>query len=780
MNPSVDPDLPDTLFRALIERSRDLVSVLGPDGSLRYVSPSLKRILGFEPEEKLQANALDEVHPDDRERVERAFERVVSDPGASVHLNYRVAHRDGSWRVLDTVATNRLEDPEIEGVVVHSWDVTEWRRTEERLREVAVDLRERVKELECLYEVDRALARVNGAWDAGLQEVVDAVPPGFQYPDRVAAHLELWDRSWSSSGWVRSEWSLGVPVHVAGEEAGELEVCFSSEPPEGSEEAFIPEEFPLLNGIADRIGEAVTRRRVEAELRDREEHFRGLAERLQFQAELLDAVGQAVMATDLDGRILYWNRAAEELYGWSEEETLGRDVLEVTPTVHSRDEAGEIMETLRGGESWTGEFEVQRKDGSTFTALVTNAPIEDEEGNLAGIIGVSTDLTERLELEERLRRAERMEAIGRLAGGVAHDFNNLLTVIRGHSEFVLEGLPEESPLREDVRAVLDGARRATDLVGQLLAFGRRQVTEREMLDVRSEIGDMETMLRRLLPERIELRFELDDRSRWVEIDPAQLHQVVLNLAVNAADAIEGTGVVTMGLDSVELAEREAAAMAVDLAPGEYVRLTVHDTGAGMPDELIDRIFEPFFTTKPEEQGTGLGLATVFGIARQAGGHVQVDSELGEGTTFRILLPEISEPEAREGDEDGLDPQHGAASGTVLLVEDETSVRKLARRVLERAGYEVIVAENGAQALDLVRGDSELIDVVVSDVVMPGMSGGELMERMRESRPDLPVVLVSGYSHEEAVEGVLEKASAFVQKPFSPDRIVRVIRRVLES
>ncbi len=647
------------------------------------------------------------------------------------------------------------------------------------LQALVVQLGERVKELECLYTVGRVLTATDD-WNVALQEVVDAIPPGFQHPDRVAARLRLGDREWNSAGFVSTEWSLASPIRVAGEEIGELEVCFASTPPEEHSEAFIAEERPLLDAIADRIGEAVGKRRVEAKLRRSEEYFQTLAGRLRFQADLLDAVGQAVMATDLEGRILYWNRAAEKLYGWSREEALGRNILDVTPSDRSRAEAETILARLRRGESWTGEFEVRRKDGSTFPVLTTSAPVEDPEGRLTGIIGVSTDLTDRIELEERLRQAERMEAIGRLAGGVAHDFNNILTVIRGHSEIVLRELPDDSPHREDLDAVLDGTRRATDLVSQLLAFGRRQVLDERIVDLGREISEMESILRRLVPERIDLHFDLGEEGRLVEVDRGQLHQVVLNLVMNAADAIEGVGAVTVDLDATTISERDATALASQLEPGEFVRLKVRDDGTGMLPGVAERIFEPFFTTKPDGKGSGLGLATVFGIVKQARGHVAVESEPGEGSVFEVFLPLAEGAASSQVEaEDPVASPSPSGAGTVLVVEDEDSVRELIRRILERAGYEVLVADRGERALEIVERGSPEVQLVVSDVVMPGMGGGELIDRLRALRPDLAIVLISGYSHEEAVAGVHRKASAFLPKPFSPQEIARVVRETLE-
>lgn len=508
-----------------------------------------------------------------------------------------------------------------------------------------------------------------------------------------------------------------------------------------------------------------------------EQERRRDAERAQFRAQLLEAVGQAVIATGMDGTVTYWNKAAERLYGWTAAEAAGKQMTDLTPSSHSLAQGHSIMEALRGGRTWAGEFEVQRKDGSRFPALVTDTPFMDDSGNLVGIVGVSSDLTERKGLEGQLRQAQKMEAIGRLAGGVAHDFNNLLTAINGHARMVLDDLPVESLLANDVRQILSAGDRAAGLTRQLLAFSRKQVLEQRAVEVRRLAGDMEQMLRRLVPERIELVLKTADQPVIARADPGQLGQVLMNLVVNASDAIDAAGRITITVDETTVTPEHAAGVVWSVRTGRYTQLTVQDTGSGIPVHVMDQIFEPFFTTKPEGLGTGLGLSTVYGIVKQSGGHVIVDSEPGVGTTFRVLLPVATDvPEEAVEVRETSRPLKGY---TILLVEDDGAVLTVAMRALERSGCRVLTATNGREALEVAAANPD-IDLVLSDLVMPLMSGGELADRLRETHPDMKIVLTSGYSEADLRGEVRQKGAAFLAKPFTLDSLRRVITDVLSA
>jgi CheY-like chemotaxis protein len=373
-----------------------------------------------------------------------------------------------------------------------------------------------------------------------------------------------------------------------------------------------------------------------------------------------------------------------------------------------------------------------------------------------------------------------MEAIGKLAGGVAHDFNNLLTVIHGYSELMLNSLDQNSRLRQDVQEIMHASDRASSLTRQLLAFSRKQVLQPQVLDLNADVSNMDKMLRRMIGEDIELVTLLVKDLGRIKADPGQIEQVLLNLAVNAKDAMRNGGKLTIETANVKLDENYARSH-VDVTPGNYVMLSMSDTGVGMTPETKERIFEPFFTTKEKGKGTGLGLSTVYGIIQQSGGNIWVYSEPGLGTTFKIYLPTI------EGDTESFRPAAVPTkllqgSETVLLVEDEEMVRKLACTVLEKKGYRVLEASSGDKALDVVQGQNgNPIHLMVTDVVMPGMSGRQLADRLVSLRPELKVLYMSGYTDNAIVHhGVLDRGIAYIQKPFTPDALATKVREILDG
>jgi nitrogen-specific signal transduction histidine kinase len=399
------------------------------------------------------------------------------------------------------------------------------------------------------------------------------------------------------------------------------------------------------------------------------------------------------------------------------------------------------------------------------------------------MIGCMADLTERRRLEDQLRQSQKMEAVGRLAGGVAHDFNNVLTVVKSFSDFLLEDLDKLDPRRADVEEIAKAADRAAALTRKLLAFSRKQVMRPEPLDLNAVVTGMERMLERLIGEDVRVVTSLEPGLLAVEADPSSIEQAILNLAVNARDAMPDGGILTIRTKN-ETLEKADAAWAI--RPGRYAMLSVSDTGHGMDVTTQARVFEPFFTTKPQGQGTGLGLAMVYGIVKQSGGHVWVESKPDEGTTFTVYLPQPSQVDAgafRAGPRAAGEPHPAHARGgeTILLVDDEEAVRSSARRALERAGYDVIAASDGSDALRLFTEHDGGIHMVVTDVVMPGLSGRELVGRLRIMRPKLRVLFVSGYT-EEGVrrQGVLEPGAAYLEKPFTPEKLLRKVREVLDG
>jgi PAS domain S-box-containing protein len=428
------------------------------------------------------------------------------------------------------------------------------------------------------------------------------------------------------------------------------------------------------------------------------------------------------------------------------------------------------------GESVT--YELQWKS-RVFESHVQ--PLRGNEGEFIGLIGVALDITDRKHLADQLRQAQKMQAVGELAGGVAHDFNNLLMVIKGHAEMLSDRFPQASSQRFNVEQIQTAAERAASLTRQLLAFSRKQVLKPRVLDLNEVVGGMIQMVSRLIDENIELAFLPGAKLGNVKADPSQIEQVVLNLVVNARDAMPSGGRLTIETSSVELDKNYTARHAVvELEPGPYVMLTVADTGCGMDAQTQARIFEPFFTTKEPGKGTGLGLATVYGVVKQSGGYVWVYSELGQGTTFKVYLPMVAATAEKLAAEK-MSPAPSSGTETILFVEDEQSVRELVREYLSGCGYSVLEASDGVQALEIAAMHPGVIQLLITDVVMPRLSGRELATQVASSRRDLKVLYISGYTDDSVFRhGVLEGGMEFLQKPFNLKALAQKIREILDG
>jgi PAS domain S-box-containing protein len=481
--------------------------------------------------------------------------------------------------------------------------------------------------------------------------------------------------------------------------------------------------------------------------------------------------------TDLDDVVLYANERIASITGYEPHEVVGHRAAELLLDSESATTLEARHEKRMAGEAERYEVQVRRKDGEKIWVEITGTPFRDPEGKVIGTLGALTDISERKALQEQLLQSQKMDAVGRLAGGVAHDFNNLLTAIKGFTELLLLDFEEVDPRRTFITEIQAAANRAASLTRQLLAFSRKQVLQPRVLDLNASVVDMEKMLRRLIGEDVTLETALDSKPTRVKADPGQVEQVILNLAVNARDAMPDGGRITVATSSARLTPEQMPRHA-GVEAGPFAILTVTDTGTGMDEATRGRVFEPFFTTKEQGKGTGLGLSTVYGIVQQSGGFIELESEIDVGTTFRIFLPQVDEkvekavPRAPVGKVEG--------SETVLLVEDEIAVRVLVRRVLDRAGYRVFEAASGPDALALLERINTPIDILLTDVVMPGMSGRVLADQLCARIPSLRVLFMSGYTDEAIVHhGVLDPGVAFLEKPFTPDILLLRLREVLE-
>jgi len=496
---------------------------------------------------------------------------------------------------------------------------------------------------------------------------------------------------------------------------------------------------------------------------------------------ILETSPLAIFDLDLQGRVKsIWNASSERIYGWKAEEVLGKDLPSIPG--YSREEFMALLQRVAAGESVSG-MEVVRvnKDGRRIQVQLAAAPLRDRRGELSGIIMFTSDITERKQLEQQFFQAQKMEAIGRLAGGLAHDFNNLLTVILGNADLLSMGLIPEEERQQLVDEIASTARRASRLTAQLLAFARRQVAEPMVINLNETLLSVDKMLRRLIGENIEF-VVLTDESLWnVKADAGQIEQVLTNLVVNAVDAMPEGGKLTLETANVELDEDYAKSHA-GVTPGEYVMFAVSDSGVGMDKQILDLIFEPFFTTKSPDKGTGLGLATCYAIVKQHGGNIWVYSEPGKGSTFKTYLPRSVTGEAQDRSSETARLEELLGSETILLVEDEPLVGSTARRMLERGGYTVLMTSNGEEAERIAQQHGlERIDLLITDVVMPRMGGKELYQRLSLVKPGLKVLYISGYTDNSIVHnGILDEGTQFLQKPFNQLALLKKVRRVLES
>jgi PAS domain S-box-containing protein len=501
-----------------------------------------------------------------------------------------------------------------------------------------------------------------------------------------------------------------------------------------------------------------------------EERFRQTSETLR---AILDSSPLPIVVVDRHRRVLFWSRAAEQLFGYTEAELMGQR-SPIVPLDQSAEGKALMPRVLAGASIIEQELPSHTKDGRPINVRAHFAPIADEAGRILGAISLMEDTSELDRLQAELFEARKLESVGRLAGGIAHDFNNMLTAIIGFADLSLDE-PPETDLTEYVTGIRNAAERAAGLTQQLLAFSRRQMLQPQVLAVNDVCVGIESMLRRLIGEQIELKMELDPSSGYLRADRTQLEQVILNLTLNSRDAMPTGGrlVVQTGHQHYANGSRSKPR---DLVAGNYVTISVSDTGLGMDSDTRDHIFEPFFTTKGRGRGTGLGLATTYGIIKQSGGSVLVESEPGHGTTFRIYFPTVMREgppagESTRGPEE-LAPA-GRRSGRILLVEDEPGLRDIAQRVLARAGFDVTVAADPDEAILAADSMTEPIDLLLTDVVMPGMRGPQLAIRLRSTRPGLRVLLVSGYA-EEIVEGGRDDSVPFLAKPFSAESLIAAV------
>ncbi len=923
-------------FRALVENCSDIITALDLHGTILYISPAVHRILGYTPEELIDTDGFDLVHPDDLPRMRDMLSAALRGPGVTLRADHRVRHKSGHYIEMEATGSNHLHDNAVGAIVLNTRDTTQRNRAEQALRQSEHEYRTLFEnandalmifepEGETILEVNRTTCEVYGMSrdqligsslrdisrdpERGRAAVAECMRRGqlkgfetvhhrpdgspiyllvngsvIEYGGRrailtinhnisgrraaereihrlnralkalskcnqallhAAAHQELlheichivvevggYRMAWvavprederksivpiASAGYVEGYLDL-LEVTWADCEGGRMPVAhcvrtgatsvcrdLTTDPRfaalreecvrrgyaslialplnlefgrfgalaiySGERDAFDSAEVELLRELAGNVSYGIAslssrarRERAEKKLRESEHRLRSL----------IETANEGIWTVDTARRTSFVNRKMAEMLGYTPEEMLGRDCIEFV--VPERRERG--LSAMRGHQhAQIFETAFLRKDGTRMWAMLNRSPLFDADGRETGALAMISDITERRQLQEQLLHAQKLEAVGQLAGGIAHDFNNLLMVIGSYAEIVADSITD-AKLRRQVKEIQSAVRRGASLSRQLLAFSRKQVLTPRLLDLNSIVVQFGSVLPRMVGERIRVETRTAHNLWTVKADPVQVEQVLVNLAVNARDAMPQGGKLLLETGNAFLDE-EYARQHADVVSGEYAMLAVTDTGEGIAPDVLPRIFDPFFTTKERGKGTGLGLATVYGTVKQSGGFVWVYSEVGRGTVFKVYLPRAQAeataarpPAASAGDHVGTE--------TVLLVEDEEAVRGAASEYLRLRGYTVLEASNADDALTIAARTNGNLDLVVTDVVMPGMSGSELARRLAKSHPATQVLFVSGYTEATAGQHGLGVGAAFLQKPFSLSALAQKIRELVDA
>jgi len=780
--------------RALLSASRELLAIVSPAGEFLFVNENFSRVLGYSPQQLVGKSLLSLHAASDASLIEQKLAAVIAGKNHdTVACRCSLRAKSGQCRWFDAVATNRIPDPDVQGIIISYQDVTEIQRMEAQrlvLSNIVHALNQTSNLDDLLFQIHDALKKVVYA-ENFFVALYDPQTEMFHFPffvdqfdpppspqkvastcmayvfrtgnscsipqsefDRLAAAGEVELVGSASPAW------LGVPLKTPSATIGVMVVQHYQD-----ENAYDQRDLEFLDSVGGHIALAIERVRAEEALRKSESMFRLLFSHTPLPMWVFDIETL---------RFLQVNEAATKQYGFSENEFRRMTFRDIHPDANEPSFAKLVEEWKQDGRHH-GNWRHKHKDGKSFEVDVVSHKLE-YAGRAVRLV-VAQDVSERQLLEQQLRQAQKMEAIGRLAGGVAHDFNNLLMVIKGHTELLLDVLPLADHVTRKVEQIDRSADRATALTRQLLAFSRMQVLQPRPMNLNAVVDEMGNLLPRLIGEDIELVVRSSSDLGTIRADASQMEQIIMNLAVNARDAMPSGGKLIIETQNIELDHYYREAHPI-VQPGRYVLLSVSDTGTGMDAETQARIFEPFFTTKEQGKGTGLGLATVYGVVKQSGGFIWVYSELGKGTTFKIYLPRVDE--AAAAPVPAFAPsQVLRGTETVLLTEDEQDVREVAREFLESAGYKVLQAPSGKAALKLATEHSGAIDLLVTDMVMPGMSGQELARLMRGDRKELRVLYMSGYSEHAAEEAAKSEGSAVLAKPFSRSALLRTAREVLQ-
>jgi two-component system cell cycle sensor histidine kinase/response regulator CckA len=748
-------------YRLLIENQTDLIVQVDIEGKIQFVSPSYCKMFGKKEKELLGKQSMVSVHEEDREKTARAMEYLYKPP-YSCYVEQRAMTKLG-WLWFTWAAKAVLdENNNVISIISVGRDITDRKLAEKALQ---------VSEERFALAVKGAN---DGIWDwdiknntlywsphmkALLGYTDDELNVDFNtlishlYPDDI----ELTQAAIESHLKKRSPYSIESRLRT---KSGEYRWFHTRG-----------------EAVWDEAGNPI---RMVGSSTDITEH-KLADEELRKLSIAVEQSSVSIIITDINGDIEYVNKKFTDITGFGYKEVIGKNPRILKSGVHPPEFYKKLWKKINSGKEWQGEICNKRKDGKLYWEYASISPIRNEEGTITHYIGLKEDITERKSLEEQLRQSQKMEAIGRLAGGIAHDFNNMMTAVIGFSDYLLSARNEDESLCSIIKQIKTAGQRAASLTQHLLTFSRRQSTESQLIDLNSIISDMEHMLKQLIGEDIELIFALDKKLDFIKADHSQIEQIIMNLAVNSRDAMPEGGKLVIETSGIDLDESYCRDW-IDINPGRYVILAVTDTGIGMDKDTLAHIYEPFYTTKEIGKGTGLGLSTVYGIIEQSGSHIHCYSEPGKGTTFKIYFPAIYEEEKAESfEKEQIAAESLKGKETVLVVEDEDIVRNITCTVLKDNGYTVLEASNSNVALDICKQHRERIDVLISDVIMPGMNGTKLAEEVLSLYPQTAVLFVSGYP-DNATEklNLIEGGDNFLQKPFTPKKLLTKVREIVSK
>jgi len=822
--------LSEEKYRSLVETISEVIYELDSEGVISYVSPVVQGVLGYEPEEVIGKTLVEFVHLEDRELVKKNFNDLKK--GVEHLTEYRLMGKSGEIRWIQTLAKPKMKGTLFAGARGVCLDITKRKGIEEALQKRVIALTQPLDDpgliqlsdlfdMEDIQRIQDAFAEATGV--ASIITTPDGTPvtnPSnfcrlckdiirqtekgltncFKSDAEIGRYNPsgpiiqpclsggLWDAGASITiggkhvanwliGQVRNEeldeYRMQDYAHQIGADPQEFAKALA-EVPVMSKEQFEKVSralFCFANELSMKAYQNVQQARFIAD--------RQKAEALRMR--LVTAIEQAaegVIITDADGTIQYVNPALENMTGYDSAELVGNNPRVLKSGHHDHAFYQDLWETITRGEIWKGRFVNKKKDGSLYHEDATISPVREVPGKIVNFVAVKRDITEHLELTKQLQQAQKMEAVGTLAGGIAHDFNNLLQAVLGYSELVLADEDLPGHLKDDLQKILAAGKSGADLVQRLLTFSRKAETKPLYLDLNQRIRQTRKFLERTIPKMIDIELILADELAAIHADPTQMDQVIMNLAVNARDAMPEGGRLMIRTENVVL-DDDYARSHLKAKPGGYVLLEVSDTGLGMDAETLEHIFEPFYTTKGPGEGTGLGLAMVYGIVQQHGGFINCYSEIGYGTTFKIYLPSVvSEPESEEP-LDELFPQGGTE--TVLLVDDEEVIRNLGERILTKAGYTVLAASDGQEALAIYKKEQRSIALVILDLIMPVMGGKMCLEEILKICPQAKVLIASGYSIDGPTkEAVGAGAKGFIHKPYEVRQMLQVVREVIDE